>query len=91
MTRMDSPAGQCVVGCVLVAVGMMIAFGLVRIAANLLIGVIGLAAFGGVVYFVQTGAWVGWPDVALGSLGIGFGAALLSLPALPFSSFYKRK
>lgn len=88
---MSSTTVQCIVGCGLVALGMMMAFGLVRMAANLLIGAIGLTAFGAVIYCVLDGTWVGWPDVALGSLGTGFLAALLSLPALPFSSFYKKK
>ena len=88
---MTSPMVQCLVGCLLVAVGMMIAIGLVRVAANLLIGVIAFGAFGAVIYFVTTGTWVGWPDVAIGSLALGFLAALFCLPALPFSSFYKRK
>lgn len=88
---MASPAVQCVVGCVLVIVGMVCAFGMVRLAANLLITAIGFLAFGAVIYCVLTGLWVGWVEVVLGGLGSGFAAALLSLPALPFSSFFRRR
>jgi hypothetical protein len=69
---------------------MLLAFGLVRIAANLVIFAILLFGFGIVIRNIQQEAWVGWPDIVLGSLATGFVSALLSLPALPFSSFYKR-
>lgn len=82
---------EAIVACALVALGMMLAFGLVRLAANLVILIIMLGGFGVAVRNVVQQAWVGWPDIILGSLLCGFVAALLSLPALPFSSFYKRK
>jgi len=82
---------QALVACALVALGMMLAFGLVRLAANFVILVIMLCGFGVAVRNVLQQAWVGWPEIILGSLLCGFVAALLSLPALPFSSFYKRK
>ena len=82
---------EYVVACAVVAVGMMLGFGLVRVAANFVILAIMLFGFVLAIRNIQQGAWVGWPDILLGSLAAGFIAALLSLPALPFSSFYKRK
>ena len=82
---------EYVVACAIVAVGMMLAFGLVRMAANLVILGIMLFGFGLAIRNVYMGAWIGWAEIALGSLAAGFVSALLSLPALPFSSFYKRK
>jgi hypothetical protein len=82
---------EYVVACALVALGMMLAFGLVRMAANLVIFAILLFGFGIVIRNIHQGAWVGWADIILGSVATGFVSALLSLPALPFSSFYKRK
>jgi len=82
---------QCIVGCVLVILGMMVAFGLVRMAADLFIFLIGCAAFAVALHCIVTGVWVGWPQVAVGSFAIGVAGAALSLPALPFSSHYKRK
>ena len=79
------------VACAIVAVGMILAFGLVRLAANLVILGVMLFGFGLAIRNIHMGAWTGWAEIVLGSLATGFVSALLSLPALPFSSFYKRK
>ncbi|NOY82053.1 MAG: hypothetical protein GXP31_13740 [Kiritimatiellaeota bacterium] len=81
---------QAIVGCLLVAVGMMISVGLVRLAANLVVVLIGVGACGFVLFQITSGEWTAWPDVLLRSLGCGVIAALLSLPALPFSRFRRR-
>jgi hypothetical protein len=81
---------QYIVACAVVALGMLLAFGLVRIAANLVILAILLFGFGIVIRNIYQGAWIDWADILIGSLATGFVAALLSLPALPFSSFYKK-
>jgi hypothetical protein len=89
---MESPALQCLAGSVLVLVGMLVILGLARLAANLYIVVVALTAVGGAAAAILNGHWVGWGDVVSRSLGLGVVAALLSLPALPFSSFLgKRK
>ncbi len=81
---------QAIVGCLLVAVGMMIAMGLVRLAANLVVFLIAVGACGFVLIQITSGEWSAWPDVLLRSLGCGLVAALLSLPVLPFSGFRRR-
>lgn len=89
---MVSPALQCLAGGALVLVGMLAALGLARLAANLFIVLVAAAAVLGAVYAILNGTWHGWPDLVSRSLGLGVVAALLSLPALPFSSFHgKRK
>lgn len=82
---------QLLVACALVAVGMFLAFGLVRVAANLVIFAVMLFGFLVAGRNISHGTWSSWPEIVLGSLACGFVAALLSLPALPFSSFYKKK
>jgi len=82
---------QQLVACAIVAVGMLLAFGLVRVAANLVILAVMIFAFLVAARNVAQGAWASWPEIVVGSLICGFVAALLSLPALPFSSFFKKK
>jgi len=81
---------QAIVGCVLVALGMMIAMGLVRLAANLVVMLIAIGACGFVLVQITSGVWIGWFEVVTRSLGSGLLAALLSLPVLPFSGFRHR-
>ena len=82
---------QCIVGVLLTIIGMLVAFGLVRWAANMLIFVIGLGICFFVVYHIFHGQWEGWLEVCVYAFLSGGIAAILSLPALPFSSFMKRK
>ena len=82
---------QIAVGCVITFLGMMIALGLVRLAANLVIMLIALSACGLVVYSIFNGLWTGWLDIVWRSAATGFGSALLSIPVLPFSGFYKKR
>jgi hypothetical protein len=88
---MNSPVVQCLVGAILVLLGMFMALGLVRVAANLFVALVALAAVGFVGHAIFTGDWLSWGQIVPRSLGIGVLAALASLPALPFSSFLKRK
>jgi len=82
---------KALAGCGFVLLGMMLAFGLVRLAANLVVLCVLLGACGFVLYEVSTGAWPTWPEVILRGLITGAGAALLCLPVLPFSGFYRKK
>ena len=82
---------ECIIGCVLVIIGMILALALVRIASTLLIAAIGLATCGFVVYQIAYQDWVGWTDICLYSLMSGAVGALLALPFLPFSSLSRRK
>lgn len=75
-------AGVCAV------VGMGLCFVLVRLAANAVIVLIALGVCGFVVSNVLSGEWTDWPTACLHSVAAGIVGALLSLPALPFSSFY---
>ena len=81
---------QGAAGCGLALIAMLITFGLVRLAANLVIMLVLLSGFGGIVYNVATGEWTGWLEILLLSSAVGVVSALLCLPALPFSSFYKK-
>ena len=82
---------QYIVACILVIFGMVVALGLVRLAANLVILIIGGAACLFVVYSIAEGIWIGWFEICWHALATGGAVALLSLPVLPFSSFYKKK
>ncbi len=86
---MVSPALQCLAGGALVVLGMLVAYGLARLAANLFIALIALGAVFGAVLAILNGAWVGWFEILWRSFGLGLLAALVSLPALPFSSFLR--
>jgi hypothetical protein len=88
---MVSPALQCLAGGALVLVGMFVVLGLARLAANLYIVLVASVAVAGAVFAVLNGHWVGWEQVVPRSLGCGVVAALLSLPALPFSSFQRKR
>ena len=89
---MMTPALQCLAGGLLVVVGLLVTLGLVRLAATLYMVLVAVGAVGGAVYVILNGQWIGWEQVIPRSLGLGLVAALLCLPALPFSSFYgKRK
>ncbi len=76
----------------MVLVAMAVVLGLARLAANVYIVLVAIAAVGGAAAAILNGRWVGWSDLVSHSLAFGAVAALLSLPALPFSSFIgKRK
>ena len=82
---------ECVVAGVLVVVGMLLALWLTRIAADMVILLASGIALALAVYHVRAGLWVGWPMVVARSLITGGVAALLCLPVLPFSSFFRKK
>ncbi len=88
---MNSPLAQCLVGAVLVLVGMSLALGLVRLAANAFIVVVAVAAVFFTGHAILSGEWMAWGQIVPRSLGVGVLAALVCLPALPFSSFRRRK
>jgi len=82
---------QCLAGCALAVVGMFLAMGMVRLAANLVVVVIMLGTCGFVVMHIAEGIWTDWTSVCVYSLLTGAGGALLSLPVLPFSGFRRKK
>ena len=79
------------VALLLVLVAFILGIGLVRLAATLVICLVAAGACAFVIYQVGYGLWQGWREIIPGALATGFGAALLCLPALPFSSFYRKK
>lgn len=87
---MLSPVLECLAGGALVLVGMLAALGLVRLAANVYMAIVAAGAVVGAVFAILNGYWVGWGQVIPRSLGLGVVAALLCLPALPFSSFHSK-
>ncbi len=82
---------QTAVGCILVIVGMFIAFGLTRLAANAVIAFIAILACAAVGFQIYEQQWTGWTNILLRSLISGGVAGLLCLPVLPFSSFFRKK
>jgi|GEM_PF-2803093 len=88
---MSTPVVQCLAGAGLALVGMIVALGLVRLAANLFIALVAVGAVGVVVHAILSGEWLAWSQIIPRSLGVGVLGALAGLPALPFSSFRKRK
>ena len=78
---------ECLLGCAAVLVGMFVALGLARLAANLVIIIIAIAACLYATYSISHGHWFGWFEIVFRSFATGGLAALLSLPVLPFSSF----
>lgn len=87
---MNLLAQYCIASALLALLGMVVAFGMVRLAANLLIFLLGLGACAFVLYSVLSGEWSDWPTVCTGGFVTGLCAALLCLPALPFSNFYRK-
>ncbi|MFW5803361.1 MAG: hypothetical protein ACOCWJ_05535 [Verrucomicrobiota bacterium] len=81
----------CLAAALFTLVGMAVAFSLVRVAADLLIFFIALSACGLVIHMITSGEWHTWAIVSAGSFATGVGAALLCLPALPFSSFFRKR
>ncbi len=88
---MDGMLAQSLVGCFLAVVGMLLALGLARLAANIVIFGIGVCTCALVVYQIVNNVWIGWPNICVYSLMSGGIGALLTLPVFPFSSFGKRK
>ncbi len=82
---------KALAGCGFVFIGMMLAFGLVRLAANLVVLAVLVGACGFALHQVFLGEWPSWPIVVLGGLATGAAAGLLCLPVLPFSRFYRKK
>lgn len=82
---------ESVVAGVLVLVGMLLALWLVRIAANTVILLASAIALVFVVHHVQSGLWTGWTVIGGRSLLTGAVVALLCLPVLPFSTFFRKK
>lgn len=87
---MPEIAQFCLGAVLATVVGMIVAFALVRLAANIVIVLIGLGACGLVLFKVTTGEWGDWGTVITGSLVTGLAAALLCLPALPFTSMGRK-
>lgn len=88
---MVSPALQCLAGGALVLVALFVVLGLARLAANLYILLVTLTAVVAAVAAILNGHWIGWTDIVSHSLGLGGLAAVLCLPALPFSSFQRKR
>ena len=74
---------------ILVLVTMILAIKLVRMAANLVIILVCGGGCGFAIFNVLNGYWKGWPQIIVYSAATGLAAAMLSLPALPFSKFRK--
>lgn len=80
---------ETLAGVVLVLVTMVLAIRLVRIAANLVIVVVCGGGCGFAIFNIVNQYWQGWPQIAVYSAATGLAAAMLSMPALPFSRFRK--
>lgn len=80
---------ECIVAVVLVLVAMVLMIRMVRWAANLVIILVCGGGCGFVVFNILEKQWVGWEQITVYSLATGVAAAMLTLPALPFSKFKK--
>ncbi len=81
----------CAVGIGVMVLGMLLGFGLVRLAALAAVLAIALAAGTFVCYSILSGNWHGWGWIAGGSLLTGLAAACFCAPILPLTPFYNRK
>jgi hypothetical protein len=82
---------KCLIAVLVVVVSMYVAIRLVRFAATLCVTILALGGVGFAIYQVATGQWNDWLAIVFGSLVTGAAAALLSLPALPFTHYTKRQ
>lgn len=82
---------ELLAGCLLAALGMLLALGLIRLAANAVIILVMVATCGYVIHQISFGVWTGWGEICLYSLLSGGAGGLLTLPVLPFSGFHRRK
>ena len=80
---------QCIAGCAIVLVTLLLVLGLVRLAADLALLLLAISGCVFVAYNISFGLWLGWDDVLWQSLATGGATGLLSLPILPFSSLYR--
>ena len=82
---------ECTVGCVLALLGFLLGIGLIRLAATVVVVLVGFLSCTVVVYQVTTLAWDGWGEIVGGALLVGLAGALASLPVLPFTAFFRKK
>jgi len=80
---------ESLIAAVIVLVAMVVAIRMVRIAANLVIILICGGGCGFAIFNIVGKYWVGWQQIIVYSAVTGVAAAMLSLPALPFSKFKK--
>jgi len=82
---------QMIIAAVLTLLGFLVMLGLVRIATTLAIFIIALGSGAVVLYNIYNHIWLSWPDIVAYSLITGAAGALLCVPLLPLSSFYRRR
>ncbi|MDT8391446.1 MAG: hypothetical protein RRC34_13160 [Lentisphaeria bacterium] len=80
---------ECMVSVVLVLAAMLLMIRMVRWAANVVIILVCGGGCGFVVFNILERQWRGWEQIIVYSLATGVAAAMLTLPALPFSKFKK--
>jgi hypothetical protein len=78
---------EALVAVLVVLLTMLVAIRLVRVAANLLIILVCGGACGFAAFNILDGLWEGWSQIVVYSAATGAVAAMLCLPALPFSKF----
>ena len=79
------------VGILVMSLGLLLGFGLVRLAATAAIVAVALAVAAFVCYCIAAGEWQGWGWIVGGSLLTGVAVACLCAPLLPLTSFWNRK
>lgn len=82
---------QTAAGVALVLLAMYLGIRLVRFAASFCLA---LLLIGGCVFAtvqIVSKQWGDWPSVVFYSVITGFTAALLSIPLLPFTNFWKKQ
>ena len=82
---------QVLAGLGLVVLAMYLGIRLVRFAATFCLALLLLGACMFAVTQIITNQWSGWSVVIPYSAGTGLAAALLSIPLLPFTNFWKKE
>ncbi|MFO7820618.1 MAG: hypothetical protein R6V56_00950 [Lentisphaeria bacterium] len=82
---------QTATGAAVVFLAMYVAIRLIRFAASFCLAVLLVGACIFAVVQIVSGQWTDWPAILFYSAITGFTAALLALPLLPFTHFWKKQ
>ncbi|MFA4945503.1 MAG: hypothetical protein WC789_12475 [Lentisphaeria bacterium] len=82
---------ECAFAIALMTIGLLLGLGLVRIAALAAFALIVVAAVAFVIFSVLAGDWSGWFGIGWRALATGLGAAVVSIPLLPYTPFFNKR
>lgn len=84
------PWVKCLAGCGLALLGMLVAFGLIRLAAKILIVLIFIGTVAVIFAQIIQGTWSSWLEICTGAPLLGAFSALISIPVLVLSRATKK-